>query len=219
LIEDFTGNMNRFEGLLQKVTADTASSIVSERLSTSEIKERFESDVTSLGSLAEQLKQFMLILKPEKAPTIKKRAVALLQSLGNFKEMLARKPEDLPNSKLALEELRRAVTEGSNLLDLAKEIKIAPSETIATVLKLKEIYDTKEYLSAIPVPEAVHVRFTSLKKDIEKLKLSMSSLERSVSELRGNLDHIVEELSKFRPSSTEETEEEIGSEPTLTSED
>jgi uncharacterized coiled-coil protein SlyX len=143
----------------------------------------------------------------------------MIQSLSNFIELLARKPEELPNSKLALEELGRAVTEGSNLLDLAKEIKKNPSETIATILKLKEIYDAKEYLSAIPVPEAVHVRFTSLKKDIEKLKLSISNLEHSVAELRGNLDHITEELSKFKPSSAEEMDEESGSEPTLVSEE
>jgi uncharacterized coiled-coil protein SlyX len=218
-MEDFAANMNRFEELLQKVTTDTASGIVSEHLSPSEIRKRSADDVASLRSLAEQLKQSMLILKPERALTIEKCAAAMIQSLSNFIELLAKKPEDLPNSKLALEELRRAVTEGSNLLDLAKEIKKKPSETIATILKLKEIYDAKEYLSAIPVPEAVHVRFTSLKKDIEKLKLSISNLERSVAELRGNLDHITEELSKFKPSSAEEIDEESGSEPTLVSED
>jgi hypothetical protein len=219
LIEDFTAKMNGFEELLQKVTADTASSIVSEHLSQTEIKKRSADDVASLRSLAEQLKPPMLVLKPESASTIEKRATAMLQSLDNFKEILARKPEDLSNSKLALEELRRAVAEGSSFLDLAKEIKKNPSEIIATILKLKEIYDAKEYLSAIPVPEVVHVRFTSLKKDIEKLRLSISSLERSVAELRGSLDHIMEELAKFRPSSAEETGEESGLEPTLVSED
>jgi hypothetical protein len=144
--------------------------------------------------------------------------------------MLFKKGEQAPNSRIAFEELRKAMTEGSSFLDLAKEVKNSPSEGITTILKLKEVYDSKEYLSAIPVPEVTYVRFASLKNDIENLKLTVSSLERSLSELRTNLDGVVEEISKFRalppermkekPAEAEKpVEEEPGTEPSLVSKD
>ena len=147
----------------------------------------------------------MLRLQPEKASTIEKRSTPMLQSLNKFKELLFKKGEQIPNPKLALDELRRALIEGSSLLDLAKEIRNNPSEGIMAILKLKEVYDSKEYLSAIPVPEVTYVRFASLKNDIESLKLAITNLERQLSELRTNLDSVNEEISKFRILPAEKT--------------
>jgi hypothetical protein len=198
LIEDFTVNLSKFEELLQEISASTASGVISERLTPSDIWKKSEADVTTLRNLAEQIRKSMLVLKPEKASTIEKRSATLLQSLSKFKELLFKKGEQVPNPKLALDELRRAMIEGSSILDLAKEIKNNPSEGIVAILKLKEVYDSKEYLSAIPVPEVTYVRFASLKNDIEGLKLAVTNLERQLSELRTNLDSVVEEISKFR---------------------
>ncbi len=207
MIEDFAVNISKFEELLQEISASTTSGVISERLSPSDIWKKSEADVTTLRNLAEQIKKSMLVLKPEKASTTEKRSATLLQSLNKFKELLFKRGEQAPNPKLALDELRRAMIEGSSLLDLAKEIKSNPSEGIAAILKLKEVYDSKEYLSAIPVPEVTYVRFASLKNDIESLRLSVVNLERSLSELRTNLDSVVEELSKFRVLPAEKTRE------------
>ena len=205
MIEDFTVNISKFEELLQEISASTTSGVISERLSPSDIWKKSEADVTTLKNLAEQIKKSMLILKPEKASTIEKRSTTLLQSLSKFKELLFKKGEQIPNPKLALDELRSAMIEGSSLLDLAKEIKNNPSEGIMAILKLKEVYDSKEYLSAIPVPEVTYVRFASLKNDIESLKLAVTNLEHQLSELRTNLDSVVEEISKFRVLPAEKT--------------
>ena len=205
LIEDFTVNLSKFEELLQEISASTTSGVISERMSPSDIWKKSEADVTTLRNLAEQIKKSMLILKPEKASTIEKLSATMLQSLSKFKEFLFKKGEQALNSKLALDELRRAMIEGSSLLDLAKEIKNNPSEGIVAILKLKEVYDSKEYLSAIPVPEVTYVRFASLKNDIESLKLAVTNLERQLSELRTNLDSVVEEISKFRVLPAEKT--------------
>jgi hypothetical protein len=228
LIEDFAVNLSQFEGLLQKITASTASGTVSERMVPSDIWKKSETDVNTLRTLTEQMMKSMLVLKPEKTPTIEKRSAAVLQPLTKFKETLTRKGEQVPNSKLALEELRKAMIEGSNFLDLAKGIKDSPSEGISTILRLKDVYDSKEYLSAIPVPEVTYVRFASLKNDIENLKLAVSNLEHSLSELRTNLNGVIEEISKFRALPDEKTKErqseveesvekEFSSEPSLIS--
>lgn len=229
LIADYGQSVSQFEELLQKITSSMTTGIVFERLPPSELWKRSEADVTSLRSLAERLRDFMLMLKPERVPTVRKRTEALVKPLKSFREILFRGSEDpLSDSRLALEELRKAVVEASDLLDLAKEVKRKPSESITEVLKLKEVYDAKEYLSAIPVPEATYVRFEGLRQNIEKLKLSVSKLEQSLGELRHDLDSVVEETAKFRPLSTEESrrkptkpdvvpEEETGPEPSLVS--
>ena len=229
LIADYGQSVSQFEELLQKITSSMTTGIVFERLPPSELWRRSEADVTSLQSLAERLRDLMLMLKPEKVPTVRKRTEALLKPLSSFREILFRGSEDpLSDSRLALEELRKAVMEGSGFLDLAKEVRKKPSEGITEVLKLKEVYDAKEYLSAIPVPEATYVRFEGLRQNIEKLKLSVSKLEQSLGELRHDLDSVVEETAKFRPLSIGESkrkpaklevppEEETGPEPSLVS--
>ncbi len=206
LIEDFTLKLGQFEEMLQKITTKITSGIISERLAPSEIWKESEEDVTTLRNLTEQIKKSMLTMKPENSPTIEKRAAAVLGPLSKFKETLFKKGEQMLNSKEALEELRGVVIEGSSFLDLAKEIKNNPSEVIMTILKLKEVYDSKEYLSAIPVPEVTYIRLASLKNDIEKLKITISGLERSLSELRTNLNNVVEEISKYRALPPEKTE-------------
>jgi len=212
VIQDYDLKISHFEDLLQRITADTTSSVVLEKMAPSEVWNRSQRDVTLLRDLAKQLKDFMLLLKPERAPTIKKRIEALLKPLSIFEDILLRKPEGSPaDSRVALDELRKAAMEGTNFLELAKEIRDNPSEGIATLLRLKEVYDAKEYLSAVSVPEATYVRFEGLKKEIKNLRLSIISMERALKDLKHNLDVVSAEVSKFRPLSGEKTREERGS--------
>jgi len=223
VIQDYEVKISQFEDLLQRITTDTASSVVLEKMTPSEVWRQSQRNVTLLRDLAMQLKEFMLLLKPERAPTIKKGIEALLKPLSIFEDILLRKSEGSPDdSRLALDEFRKAVIEGSNFLELAKEIRDNPSEGISTILRLKEVYDAKEYLSAVSVPEATFVRFEGLKKEIKNLRLSIVNIERALKDLKHGLDAVSAELSKFRPlfegktqgergssSSTDEKDEEI----------
>lgn len=217
LIDEYERTISQFEKLLQKITANMTNRVLLEKLSPEEVWKRSEGDVTSLQELTGKLKELMLTLKPEKAVNIETRALALSRPLDVFRETLFRKSNDpISDSVQALEELSRGVIEGSSFLDLSKEIKNNPSASIVEILKLKEVHDTKEYLSAIPVPKVTYVRFRGLKKDIENLRLSISNLERSFEELKHNLSKIMEDLSKFRPEAAEVLKE-TGSEPNLVS--
>ena len=212
VIQDYEVKISQFENLLQRITTDMTSSVVLEKMVPSEVWRRSQRDVTLLRDLAKQLKDFMLLLKPERAPTIKRHVEALLKPLSNFEDILLRKSEGSPaDSRVALDELRRAAIEGSNFLDLAKEIRDNPSEMISTLFRLKEVYDAKEYLSAVSVPEATFVRFEGLKKEIKNLRLSIVNMERALKDLKNGLDMVSAELSKFRPLSEGETQEEPGS--------
>jgi hypothetical protein len=206
VIQDFDLRISQFEDLLQRITTDTASSVVLEKMRPSEVWSRSQKDVTMLRDLARQLKDHMLLLRPERAPTIKRRFKALLKPLRTFEDILVRKPEGSPDdSRNALEELRKATIEGSNFLELAKQIRDSPSESMSLLLRLKEVYDAKEYLSAISVPEATYVRFEGLKKEIKGLRLSIVGLERALKDLKDSMDAVSAEISKFRPVSEGET--------------
>ena len=209
VIQDYDLKISQFESLLQRITTETTSNVVLEKMAPSEVWKRSERDVTLLRELAEQLKSFMLLLKPERAPTIKRHAEALLKPLSIFEDILLRKSEGSPeDSRSALEELRKAVMEGSNLLGLAKEIRDNPSESISTILRLKEVYDAKEYLSAVSVPEATYVRFEGLKKEMRNLRISIANIEQALKDLKHSLDSVSAEISKFRPLSEEKTQGE-----------
>ena len=212
MIQDYDLKISQFEELLQRITSDTTSSVVLEKMPPSEVWRQSERNVILLRELATQLKDFMLILKPERAPTIRKRVEALLKPLKIFEDILLRKSEGTPaDSRSALDELRKAAIEGSNFLELAKEIRDNPSESISTILRLKEVYDAKEYLSAISVPQATYVRFEGLKKEIKNLRLSIASIERALKDLKQGLDAVSTELSKFKPVSEGKEQEEQGS--------
>jgi len=72
------------------------------------------------------------------------------------------------------------------------------------LLRLKEVYDAKDYLSAVSIPEAMYIRLEGLKREIGNLKTSIANIEQALSELKRNLETILDEISKFRPLRKEE---------------
>jgi len=204
IIEGFARDVNELENLLQKIASDMTSGVIFERLPLAEIWNRSESSVASVQSLAKRIMGTMLLLKPEQTPVIEKRFRAVMSPLDDFRETLFQKTEDpVGSAQAALERLRKSVVEGSDFLKLAKNIEGSPSEAIAEILKLREVYGAKDYLSAVLVPEAAHARLMVLRKRFENLRLQMSNVERALDDIRTQIDMVEEEIRKFRPSPTE----------------
>jgi len=215
-IEDFDLNISRFGELLQRITANMASGVILERVPPLDLWNMFEADLMVLRDLAGRLKETMLFLNPERVPTIERRFRALMQPINGFKDILFQKSEEpLANSRLALEQLRKALIEGSDFLDLTKEMRNNPSKGISEVLKLREIYKAKEYVSSVSIPETVYARFAGLRRNLESLKLRVSDLERAIGELSKSIENVQEEIAKFRPVAVEQVAEKEGSEPSL----
>lgn len=214
IAEDFGRDINEFENLLQKIATDITGGVIFERLPAAEIWNRSESSATSLHGLAERIMETMLLLRPERTPVIKTRFNAVLSPLKGFKETLFQKTGDpVDNARLALEQLRKSVMEGSEFVRLARHIEGQPSPAITEILKLREVYGAKDYLSAVLVPEAVGARFMVLKKRFEDLRSQMSNLEKALEEMRTQMRIVEEEIRKFRPSSPKtegEAEKEEG---------
>lgn len=206
MIQEYEEKIGQFEVLLQRITTDLTSNVVLEKMTPTDVWRRSERDITSLRDITGQLMDLMLLLKPEVAPTIRRRVDALLEHLRAFEEALKKRGSE-EDSKVALEELRKASIEGANLLELAKKIRENPSKSLFTILRLKEVYDAKEYLSAVSIPEASFVRFENLKRAIRNLNLSILNVEQALKDLKSILDTVSDELSKFQPASEEKSEE------------
>ena len=207
MIQDYEVRIGQFEELLQRITTEIVSNVLLEKMPPSEVWSKSRKDIISLRDLTEHLKGLMLLLKPERAATIKRRAEATLKPLKAFEDILLGKAEEIPaDSKRALEELRKATAEASELLELAKKIRDEPSEGISMLLKLKEVYDAKDYLSAVSIPEVMYIRLESLKREIGNLRASIAHVEQALNELKRNLETILDEISKFRPLRKEEKE-------------
>jgi len=202
--KSFGQQIGEFENALEQVTAAIPRDAMFERMPPEELWSKAEAPVTHLKSLVESFKAYLLILKPEKAPTIEQLFEAMTQPLNAFEEALFQKSTDpMANTKAALEQLRKAIVGGYDFLILAKEIRKAPSPAIKEILRLKEVYGAKDYISSIQVPETLQMRLISLIKRVDALSTSLTNLEKALNSVKRNLHDLQEESQKFRSAPVE----------------
>ena len=204
--EKFRTQLSQFEENLQKLAKDIASGIIFERLEPNELWKRAEETVTNLTQLLESLHEKMLILKPEKAPLIESQYVNMAKSLRNFKEILFQKTSDpLANSRLAFEQLRKAVTDGSDLLVLMRQIRDEPSQIIDAILRLKAAAETKGPVVTIEAPKEVQPMLEKIFKRIEAARASVISAEKALGEVKEHLRNMQRECLQINNTKKEET--------------
>jgi len=190
-LEEFGHRVDELEAVLQKVATDIASGVLLERAQPMDLWNRTEASVTLLKMLAENCRETMTLLKPEKALVVEQRFRALTQPLSVFRDILFQKTNDPPaNSRLAFEQLRKALMEGSDFLILAKEIRGNPSPAIEEILRLREEKEgVKQLASAVSAPET-QFSHAHLIRQVEALRLSVADMEKAVSEVKERLDNI-----------------------------
>lgn len=204
--EKFRTQLSQFEENLQKLAKDIASGIIFERLEPNELWKKAEETVTNLTQLLESLHEKMLILKPEKAPLIESQYVNMAKSLRNFKEILFQKTSDpLANSRLAFEQLRKAVTDGSDLLVLMRQIRDEPSQIIDAILRLKAAAETKGPVVTIEAPKEVQPMLEKIFKHIEAARASVISAEKALGEVKEHLRNMQRECLQINNTKKEET--------------
>lgn len=185
LRENFQGLAKEFEETLRQLATNITTGALFERLPPMDLWKYAEKDVTRLRELAESCKELMLVLKPEEAATTEQRFSVFFQGLTNFREILFQNSsEPLTNSRLALEQLRSAVVDGSEFLLSIKEVRDNPSALIGEVLRLREILESGGRVVTIEVPEGVQPMLERLSGDIENLRSALTVLERAVSEVK-----------------------------------
>jgi len=206
IFEELGRRIGELEAVLQKVATDIASGALLERVQPMDLWNKSEASVTLLKMLAESCREAMTLLKPEKALTVEQRFGALAHPLNVFRDILFQKSnEPLANSRLAFEQLRKALMEGSDFLVLAKEIRSNPSPAIQEILLLREEKKgTRELVNAVSTPETQLVT-PRLLNDVEALRLSVMGMEKALSEVRERLRSVEEGLKVASASSKNET--------------
>lgn len=198
MIEDLKGKISRLEDLMQEISSEIIANVAYETAQPADLWAKSETSINSIKDAAKNVRDIMLILKPERASSIRRSFKAFIQPIENFVKTLKESSErDQSASKQALNHLRNAIKESQPFIELAKEIAQNPSESILEVLRLKEVYGAKEYISKVSVPETVYARLEHLKVGMNTLKLRVSSLEEAIKELLRQMDRVQEEISKF----------------------
>jgi hypothetical protein len=183
--EEFNEKIGEFEGILQKIASDIASGAISERLMPNELFGKIENSINRLKDLAASSGELMVVLKPERAYTINSTCKRLTQALTTVVEILLQNtPEPLANSRLAFEQLRKALSDGSDFLFLMREVRDNPSQLIDAVLNFKRASEAKTSVISIQTKEDVQPLIKYVLTRIDNLRAVLIGLEKNVDEMR-----------------------------------
>jgi hypothetical protein len=203
--EELDTRTSEFEELLQKIASAIASGALSERLPPSKLLEKTENYINRLSELATSNQESMLILKPEITPTIKAKYKNLAQTSTTFKDILLQNTSDpVANSRLAFEQLRKALTDGSDFLFLMREVRDNPSPLINHLLNFKKVSETKGSVINIQASEDIQPLIKYVLDHIEELSTGLTELEKRIGEIKQSVQELQEKSLKALSQKTEE---------------
>jgi len=195
--------VSEFEEVLQKVASDIASGVLFEKLPPPELLNKTEQYVNRLKDLAARSEELMLILKPEKAHTIKSMCKNFIQTLTTFKDILLQNtPDPLANSRLAFEQLRKALTDGSDILFLMREVRGNPSPLMDAILTFRRASEAKGPIISIKASEEVQPLIKYILSRIDEFRSSLIGLEKKVGEMKQIMRELQEESLKILSGKT-----------------
>ena len=201
--EEFNHIISGFEEILQKVASDVASGVIFEKLPPPELLNKTEHYVDNLKDLATKSEELMLILKPEKAHTVRTLCKNFTQTLATFKDILVQNsPDPLANSRLAFEQLRKALTDGSDLLFLMRDVRDNPSPLMDALITLKKASETKGPIISIKTSEEVQPLIKYVLGRIDEFRAALMGLEKKVGEMKKIMRELQEESLKTLSGTT-----------------
>jgi len=203
--QDLETRISELEQLLQKIASAIANGVLSEKLPPSKLLESTENYVNRLSELAASNQESMLILKPEKTLTIRVKYKNLAQTLTTFKDILLQNTSDpVANSRLAFEQLRKALTDGSDFLFLMREVRDNPSPLISHMFGFKKVSETKGSMMSIRASEDVQPLIKYVLEHVEELSAGLTELEKRIAEIKRGVLELQEESLKTLSRKTEE---------------
>jgi len=195
---EFNQVISEFEEISQKIASDVASGVIFEKLPPPELLNKTEHYVHSLKDLAIKSEELMIILKPDKAYTVRTLCNNFTQTLTTFKEILLQNsPDPLANSRLAFEQLRKALTDGSDILFLMRDIRDNPSPLMDALLTLKKASETKGPVISIQASEEVQPLIKHVLGHIDEFRAALMGLEKKVGEMKQIMRELQEESLKM----------------------
>jgi len=197
-----------FADVLHEIATNITGKALYERLPPERLWEKAEAPVTRLIKLTESLREKMLTLKPERKHTIEQKCNIVANPLASFQEIIQRKTADpQETTKVALEQLRAAILSGSDLVNLAKEVRNDISPAINEILKLREVLVAKDYISSVQIPDSLKIRLTNLIEQVNSLETAVIGLENAVKRVKGRLALLQKEAMRLRFPEEKDKEE------------
>jgi DNA repair ATPase RecN len=198
VIRDLEFRISHLEGLIQEISSEILANVLYEKAPPSKLLADSEGKVGIIKKTAEDIKDTILLLKPERTPSIRRAFRDFIQPINSFIEIL-KNPEQTQNAtRQALDLLRKAVAQSQDFISLSRDIAKNPSKIILEVMRLKEVSEAKDYLSKVSVPEAVYTRLEHLRERLEALRSRILNLEQTAGELLKYMDRLEEEISRFQ---------------------
>jgi hypothetical protein len=203
--EELEARTIEFEQLLQKVASAIASGVLTEKLPPSKLLEKTENYINRLSELATSNQESMLVLKPEKTLTIKAKYRSLAQTLATFKDILLQNTSDpVANSSLAFEQLRKALTDGSDFLFLMREVRDNPSPLISHMLTFRKVTEKKGSVISIQASRDIQPFIKYVLNHIEGLNTGMTELQKRIDEIKQSVRELQEGSLEGLTQKTEE---------------
>lgn len=211
--EELTSMTRNFEDILQRMAGEIASGILSEKLTPPDLMKKTEYYIDNLSDSATKSKEYMIILKPEKAYTAIRICDEFTQTLKTFKDILLQdSPNPSANSRLAFEQLRKALTDGSDILFLMRDVNDNPSPLIDALITLKKASETKGPVISIQASEEVQPLIKNVLGHIDELRSELIGLEKNIGKMKKTMRSLQQEslelLSEKASSATDKREDQ-----------
>jgi hypothetical protein len=204
------------EESLQRMAGEIASGILSEKLTPSDLMNKTEYYINNLRDSAAKSKEYMIILKPEKAYTAIRICDEFTQTLKTFRDILLQdSPDPSANSRLAFEQLRKALTDGSDLLFLMRDVNNNPSPLIDALITLKKASEAKGPVISIQASEEVQPLIKNVLGHIDELRSELIGLEKNLGEMKKTMRNLQQESlellsEKASPATDKREDQESG---------
>lgn len=191
MLDRFSDRIDELESVMREIAIDTTTITFVERLPPEKVWEKTGSRVTLVGELVKELKEYLLILKPEKVPTIQRHVTGIYERLDVFKETLRADTADATEkSQAPIDELRQALVDISGFISLCREIRAAPSPVISSILSLREGKN-------VDVQPVTHAKMQHLGELIKEAQASHKEIAEISTKMEYQLDDIKSEYENL----------------------
>lgn len=138
MIHRFGNRIDELEGVVREIAIDITTGTFVERLSPEELWGKTNERVSLVSDLIDELREYLVILKPESVPTFQRQVNDIHERLDVFQETLKMDADVEHRSQVSIDELRQALVKISDFISLCRDTGENPSEVINEILTLKE---------------------------------------------------------------------------------
>ena len=196
MMEEFKAKLDSLEDVVKDIAVDITTGVIVERLPPEKVWEKAGDRVLKITSLTKELKEALLTIKPERAPTVEKYAAMIVEGLEKFRETLFRPGEPLERSREGIEQLRRSLVNVSDFMSICREALSNPSPVIREIMSLKE-------RAVVKTPTTYAERLSSLLDTVSVIQSILRETLSALTRIDGELSSVKGEVERLLAGSKE----------------